>query len=83
MILSCLLHRVSRAYYYALGHGPARAHLTAHAARLLFVYYTTNLFCAVRGARALLRHFYILKFILVFLFFCFVLFFFLGGNGEK
>ena len=83
-ILGCLLHRVARAYYYTLGHGTAGAHVTARVARLLFVCYTTNLFCAARVARALLRHFHTLKFILVFFcfFFCF-LFFFLGGNGEK
>ena len=82
-ILGCLLHRVARAYYYTLGHGTAGAHLTAHAARLLYVCYTTNLFCAARVARALLRHFYTLKFILVFFVFLFFVFFFGGGNGEK
>ena len=84
-ILGCLLHRVARAYYYTLGDGTARAHLISRAARLLFVCHTTNLFCAARVARALLRHSYTLKFILVF--FCFFnfcfLFFFLGGDGEK
>ena len=84
-ILGCLLHRVARAYYTALGHGTARAHLIARAARLLFVCYTTNLFSAARVARALWLQFYTLKFVLVFFFlFCFVLFF-LGGlaNGGK
>ena len=87
MILGCLLNRVARAYYSALGHGTARAHLMARAARLLFVCYTTNLFCAARVARALWLHFYTLKFILVFsfLFLFFFVLFFLGGlgNGEK
>ena len=70
--LACLLHRVARAYLSALGHGTARAYLTAREARLLLVCYATNLFCAARVARVLLRHFYTLKFILIFLFlFCF------------
>ena len=74
-IIGCLLHRVARAYYYTLGHGTAGAHLIARAARLLFLFYTTNLFCAARVARDLLRHFYTLKFILVFFVFCFLFFF--------
>ena len=83
MILGCLLKRVARAYYSAFGHGTARAHLIARAARLLFVCYTMNLFCAARVARALWLHFYTLKFILVFLFlFCFVLFCFSEGDRE-
>ena len=70
--LACLLHRVARAYHSALGHGTARAYLTAREARFLFVCYTTSLFCAPCVARALLRQFYTLKFIVVFLFlFCF------------
>ena len=80
MILGCLRHRVARAYYSGLGHGTARAHLTLREARFLFVCYTKSLFCAACVARALLRHFYTLKFILVFCF-CFV---FLGGrNGGR
>ena len=57
MILGCPLQRVARAYYSALGHGTARAHLIASAAHLLCVCYTTTLFCAAREARTLWRHF--------------------------
>ena len=36
MNLGCLINRVARAHQSALGHGTARAHLTAREARLLF-----------------------------------------------